>query len=97
MSINVGTAASHPLTKRLASTPPSKRRFAVVCSYPTCGFIWYFYSDWEAREAGLQHQHPSVLHIFRYDFVGEQTSSEFTLYKRRWVELFLDADPAATS
>jgi hypothetical protein len=98
MSVNVERAASNFLANRLASTPPSKRDFGVVCSHPGCGFIWYFYTDWEAREASLQHQHSNALHIFQYEFSGMQASSGFTLYKYRWIELleFRDANLRAT-
>jgi hypothetical protein len=100
MSVNAGTAARDLLVNRLASAPPSKRRFAVLCSHPGCAFIWYFSSDREALEAGLQHEHPSsMLHIFQYDFSGtKQAPSGFTLYKQRWIELlgFRDDNRRAT-
>ena len=71
---------------RLASKPPSKRRFAVACSHPACYFVWYYYSDWEAWKAS--HEHPNMLHIFEHVYGGKkQASSGFTLYKYRWIEL----------
>jgi hypothetical protein len=101
MSSSIKTVASHlPLAKRLASIPPSERRFAVVCSHPGCGLVWYYYTDWEAWEANSQHQHPNALHVFEYVFRGKkQASSEFTLYKRRWIELleFREDDLRTTS
>jgi hypothetical protein len=100
MSVNRKRVTSNVLANRLASTPPSKRRFATACSHPHCNFVWYYYSDWEAWESRSQHQHPNALHVFKYVFTGErQASSGFTLYKQRWIEILelLDADFRAIS
>src|ERR1700720_311937 len=100
MSVNRKSDASNTYGNRLATAPPSKRRFAVVCSHPGCHFVRYFYSDWEGWESRSQHQHPNALHVFEFVFRGKmQASSGFTLYKQRWVELleFRDGDLRATS
>jgi hypothetical protein len=71
----------------LAATPPSKRRFAVVCAQPDCGFARYFFSDWEVWESSAQHKHANATHVFHYGFAGEKQRSGFTLYKYRWNEI----------
>jgi len=100
MSVNGNRATDNVLVNRLASTPPSKRRYAVACLHRGCNFVWYYYSDWEAWQSRSQHQHANALHVFEYVYRGKkQASSGFTLYKQRWIELleFRDADLQATS
>ena len=84
MSLQPASTTPAVFAPKLSPRPPRGCDFALICSYPSCKFVWYFASELEALTVYHNHEHLDSLRMFQRQFAPVRSVSGMVLWKYVW-------------